>query len=350
MVKDYFNDILLIFSSIGVINCFIAAIYLLFSSRFKNRTPVKLLALFLLMQVIRIGKSVIFYFYPGMSDLFINIGITGFAAVGPLFYLTVITVEDENKRLRWVDYLHFIPAIVYLANANSFLHHGNPLWVVVYRFILLQMLLYFLLSFDKIKKASKEITINLESLFLPEILNGSFVIWLSYFIDSVYKGYPYVVNPLVFTFVFYFLIYKVIIGSKVLGMNNFIKYKNINLDENLLKQYVERIIKVMQDENVYLNNQLTLTELAKMVSLSPQILSYVINNHFSLNFSDFINSYRIKAAQQKLNDPEYKNLTISSIAFECGFNSISVFNNAFKKFTGMTPSDFRSNQASFISS
>lgn len=343
MVSGYLNDILLIFSSIGVINCFIAAMYLLFSSKFKNRIYIRLLALFLLMFVLRIGKSVVFYFYPGMSDLLINIGVAGFVAAGPLFYLMVKSIINGGKRFRLIDYLHFIPVVIFLANAGSFVHRGNPFWLVVYRFILFQMLTYFLISFEMIKKSPKEINNTIESLFIPDILKGILVVWLSYFLHPIIKGFPYVLNPLVFTFFFYYLVYKVFISSKAEGTGSFIKYKNINLDEDLQQQYVSRILKIMEDENVYLKNQLTLTELAKMVSVSPQILSYVINNRFNQNFSDFVNSYRIQTAQKLLNDPESSNLTISSIALECGFNSISVFNNAFKKFTGMTPSESRTN-------
>lgn len=345
MIKGYINDILLILSSIGVVNCLFAALYLLFSTKFKARISIRLLALLLLMLAIRIGKSVAFYFYPGLDNIIINIGIAAFVSVGPFLYLLVRSIIYEEKRLRLTDYLHFIPTLGVLAFADAYWlrHGGNPIWLIVYRFILVQMLLYFLISFEKMKKYSKEITNNIESLFIPDVFKGLLIIWLSYFIDAFYRDYPYVLNPLIFTVFFYYLAYKVFIRSKLLQIDNLVKYKNINLDQNLQQQYVDRIFRVMQDESIYLKNQLTLTELAKMVSVSPQILSYIINNHFGHNFSDFINSYRIQSAQKMLNNPEYSNLTISSIALECGFNSISVFNTAFKKFTGMTPSEFRNN-------
>jgi AraC-like DNA-binding protein len=345
MIKEYYNDILLIFSSIGVINCFFITIYLLFSAKFKHRISIKLLALLILMLVIRIGKSVVFYFYPGLSDFVINIGLAAFTAVGPLFYLFVRSVVNDNRRLKLIDSLHFIPLLIVLVNAGSFPHRHNPVWLAVYRFVLLQMLAYFLISFERIKAPSKNVNNDIESLFIPDIFKGLLIIWLSYFIHSILHGYPYVLSPLIFTLVFYFLVYKVFICNKRPIGENFVKYKNINLDENLQQQYAGRILKIMEDETIYLKNQLTLSELAKLVPVSPQILSYVINNHFNQNFPDFVNSYRIKTAQRMLNSPEFSNLTISSIAFECGFNSISVFNNAFKKFTGKTPSGFRNNPA-----
>jgi len=44
-----------------------------------------------------------------------------------------------------------------------------------------------------------------------------------------------------------------------------------------------------------------------------------------------------------LNDPDMKNLTVASIAYDSGFNTLSAFNTAFKKFTGLTPSNFEVN-------
>lgn len=42
-----------------------------------------------------------------------------------------------------------------------------------------------------------------------------------------------------------------------------------------------------------------------------------------------------------LANPENRKLTILEILYEVGFNSKSVFNTAFKKYTGMTPTDYR---------
>ena len=57
-----------------------------------------------------------------------------------------------------------------------------------------------------------------------------------------------------------------------------------------------------------------------------------------MNFSSYITEYRVKEARRMLTDKSYHNLKIESIAGDAGFNSVSAFNNAFKKFTGLTPS------------
>jgi len=91
---------------------------------------------------------------------------------------------------------------------------------------------------------------------------------------------------------------------------------------------------------VYLSNQLTIEELAKKLNTNRTYLSQIINENFSTNFNNFINKYRVKEAQRMLLEGNNKTFTIESIANSAGFHSKSSFNTAFKKLTGLTPSDF----------
>jgi len=54
-----------------------------------------------------------------------------------------------------------------------------------------------------------------------------------------------------------------------------------------------------------------------------------------------VNSYRIEEAKKFFSDPVNRKKTVLEILYEVGFNSKSVFNNAFKKHTGITPTQFR---------
>ena len=75
----------------------------------------------------------------------------------------------------------------------------------------------------------------------------------------------------------------------------------------------------------------------------PYQLSQVINTSLGQNFYNLINSYRVEEAKQQLSASDKQNQTILAIAYDVGFNSKSVFNKAFKKFTGTTPSKYRLN-------
>jgi AraC-like DNA-binding protein len=76
--------------------------------------------------------------------------------------------------------------------------------------------------------------------------------------------------------------------------------------------------------------------------MSRNQLSELINSRMGCNFYDFVNKYRIEDVKQLMVDPKYKNFTILAIALEAGFPSKSTFNSIFKKFTGLTPSEYKS--------
>jgi len=108
-----------------------------------------------------------------------------------------------------------------------------------------------------------------------------------------------------------------------------------------LSQWKQKVEKIMQTEQLYLDPNITLSELAKKLKTNPSILSKVINTGFSQNFNDFINAQRVKEVKEKMQQKEYQHYTLMGIAFDSGFNSKSTFNRAFKKFAGMSPKEFQ---------
>ena len=101
----------------------------------------------------------------------------------------------------------------------------------------------------------------------------------------------------------------------------------------------------MSEKKPYLENELTLAKLAEMLSVPQHHLSQILNEKLNQNFFDFVNNYRIQEAKKLLVSPDGGLLTILAIAEEVGFNSKSAFNNAFKKVTNTTPSEFRKNNS-----
>ncbi|WP_420573117.1 helix-turn-helix domain-containing protein [Kordia sp.] len=99
----------------------------------------------------------------------------------------------------------------------------------------------------------------------------------------------------------------------------------------------------IKTEKLYINPLISLSTAATHFGLSEGYISQLINKHTNTNFSTYINNLRIAEAKRILIDPNYKDYTIVSIALEAGFNSKSVFYNAFKKNTGVSPSAYRKN-------
>jgi AraC-like DNA-binding protein len=120
------------------------------------------------------------------------------------------------------------------------------------------------------------------------------------------------------------------------------KYENSLLNDSDKERLKISIIGYMSENRSYLAPDISLDSMAENLSISSKYLSQVLNEVFNRNFFDFINSYRIEECKKLLLDKSNKK-TILEILYETGFNSKSSFNNAFKKYTGMTPKEFRLN-------
>jgi AraC-like DNA-binding protein len=97
----------------------------------------------------------------------------------------------------------------------------------------------------------------------------------------------------------------------------------------------------MQEEKPYLDVDLSIQDVSSELGISRHYLTQVINGLLGKNFYTFINEYRVEVVKKLLVSDEYSKYTLTSIAYEAGFNSKSSFNSIFKKATGMTPSQFR---------
>ncbi len=113
-----------------------------------------------------------------------------------------------------------------------------------------------------------------------------------------------------------------------------------NTNDQDLQEWVNRIKAHFFQYQPYKDPTLTLLQLAKETHTSPNQLSRVINKGFEMNLNDFINQYRVEAVKKALGEPQHQHLTLLAIALDCGFNSKTTFNRAFKKHTNSTPAQY----------
>lgn len=113
------------------------------------------------------------------------------------------------------------------------------------------------------------------------------------------------------------------------------------LPEEPQQQLVEKLTDFMEHNKPYLEPHITVERLAIKLNVSPKLLSCTINNQMHMNFFELIGTYRVAEAKKRLADSELRQKPISEIMKSCGFNSKSVFNQAFKKTVGVTPSHYR---------
>ena len=96
----------------------------------------------------------------------------------------------------------------------------------------------------------------------------------------------------------------------------------------------------LQRTQPFLQHSYSLQQLATSLSFPLYQLSALINQEYRTNFNDLINKYRIEHALRIIKEGKNANLNINGLADRCGFNNRNSFTNAFKKFTGLTPSEY----------
>lgn len=111
--------------------------------------------------------------------------------------------------------------------------------------------------------------------------------------------------------------------------------------EALHQRILSELEILMNQEKIYKDPLLSLLNLAHRLKTNTAYLSRIINDHYQVNFSTWVNRRRIEEAKQLLSVREH---SIEKIGQLSGFGSKSVFNKAFKLYTGYTPTGWLKQQ------
>ena len=290
---------------------------------------------------------------------------------GPLFYFYVLTLIKRNFRLKKKHLTHFFPFIILLLYIIPFdairskeeLASGmSTEFLTVGGIVLGLQTVHVFIYMYCIKKILKEHEIKIKSTLA--CLENIHLKWLNLSVYIFAFIFSVVALSLILslaginTYSYFHTIIPVLVSLAILGLGYWgfrqpiifptetsnqknKKYEWSTLTDAKSEEYLSKLSLVMNREKPYLDSDLTLQKLAGSIEVTPQHLSQVINEKLNQNFFDFVNCYRIKEAKRLLVDPRGELLTILAIAEEVGFNSKSSFNSAFKKLTGMTPSEYK---------
>lgn len=328
------------------------------------------------------GHSTFMFYFPFHNTLLF----------GPIIYFFFLSISNQKFTLQKKHWLHFLPGLsmilifgfMYLSEVlighqlqgkELPLHFGtqgtmakyyqNHIAGLYHDLGYISMFIYLALTIAIYKNYRKYINENFSNTeeikfsWLRNILYASialigfgFIYDLvdKYFIDMNYAQYWFSYFAVViFIYVISIAGYM---GTKQLPTNlNFIpppaptisvpKSASNREPEDLpqLEHWKEKLNALMK-EGAFLDPGLSLQDLANQLRTNTSVLSRSINSGFGMNFNDFINSHRVEAIKEKLRAGEHQQLTLTSIAYDCGFNSKATFNRAFKKFTGQSPRDF----------
>lgn len=292
----------------------------------------------------------------------------------PVLFLYILSVCYSDFKLKWKNLWHIIPFILgnivmfprfYLGSTSQkkeLFNNFNSLFESYYaHFALhLQSIFYLTACFIVLKRVKKIFKENYSSntietynwlfqlIVYTAILYGFAILknMLKFFGKPTFFEISHtiiVVAVLCFVcwYVFKALKYPTLfngVDSKTKLTTDIVKE---NKESTLSLKEIEQLTAYMETQKPYLNPSLSIRNLAEDIKMNSRDLSILINQHLNKHFFDFVNEYRIKEAMKTLKNPSKKEVTVLEILYEVGFNSKSSFNTAFKKHTGLTPTEYR---------
>jgi AraC-like DNA-binding protein len=114
------------------------------------------------------------------------------------------------------------------------------------------------------------------------------------------------------------------------------------IDESADQKLIDALMRLMADERVYRQENITIGVLAGRLKIPEYRLRRLINQRLGYrNFNVFLNNHRVEEAKAALADPAQAEVPVITIAMDAGFQSLGPFNRAFKAVTGVTPTEYR---------
>ncbi len=291
--------------------------------------------------------------------------------LAPFLFLSVSYFVSPIRRFLLTDYLHFIPFIYFLIVRNYHFFTGNDFertYILIIHghtfseyFLPIQNLINLIVCYRILSKHHQNIElissdtseINLDWLRNLILITGvSVIFWINEIFFEV--EFLMIFTPYVYALSIYFVAYfalkqKAIFSfqkkelveiSEVIEQQKTENQKPKRLSELQIRAYSAKLEKLISADKIYLNNSLSLPDLANSLELSIHDTSFLINEITGDNFYHLINKYRIEEAKQLLLSNKIEELNILGIAFESGFNSKTTFNTTFKKILGISPTQF----------
>ena len=352
-----FKEILFLIS--GIIGLFLSILILVQ----KNKTPTKLTLSFFVLLLSFFTLHTFFesskfkFNFPHLicfSEAFILL-------VGPLLYLYFKSILTDSifKKNNILHFSPFVLSFIYFSplyfssveeklqfvfnlqnthQLSNILAFGSKITsLLIYSFLIY-------ITYKAILKKNEHLLVFNNWLKILFLLFCAFTVsYLIYGISTINNFATTLLYPqvIVLSITILYIAYKTFITPLILSPSKLqieYKYQKSVLTPNLSLELKTALVKLLKEDKIYRENDLTLESLSEKLGTSKHSLSQVINEHFNLNFFNLINKYRIEEAVQIFQTNLLENKNIIDVAYEVGFNNKVTFSKAFKKFTTKTPS------------
>lgn len=252
--------------------------------------------------------------------------------IGPLAYGSVLALTDEDFRLRPEMFLWLLPAqaglmLIFLPGLSLLL------WICAAASTVFFCVLLWLI----LRSVTELRTRILIGIFLLDFAGIGMLLLAAVFINEVFYKFAQTGISLVMCLLYFVRVRYPETSATIEAQVSQAKYAKSRLKGLDRRLLLERLVNLMSSE-LYSRDDLTLASVARQMDLTPHQLSELINCEFQTGFFSFVNSFRVKAARDLLSATEK---SVLEIAFEVGFNNKSSFNEAFQKFVGQTPVQYR---------
>ena len=258
-----------------------------------------------------------------------------------LYYQHPVDVQ-EGIALHFHDYGASEPLFDWLV-------HPEKVVIVLYGIACLYQLFRYQ---QRLKQNYSDIE-RIDLTWLALLIGGFMASWVCFLLAHIFgafdhtkigEGLAIFANYVLFILINILIFYSLIYSEMFEGINESKNDAEKSTKEDISPEQLATIKNAMQKQKLYLNSKLTLEEFSRQIGLQTRQVSSAINRNLNQNFHEFVNRYRVEEVKRVLSSPDAESLAITDIATNAGFNSKAAFNRFFKKFTEMTPTQFREQQ------
>lgn len=355
----------------GTIQGFVFGFIILVQDKYKSKSNYYLIAL-----IVSVSLNNLQYYLRDINliswDAFIKFFYLPYASLNPtLLYFYVFTFLLPEKSFKTWEKLLFLPFVLFtclfiipkiIGNLDSgnigeiFLPLSNfhELFSILFSLLLLLILYSKVLKFERQQRDSKTEMFKMKIDWLKILLGLLFMV-LVFYTYLMWKVILYPDEQVSFyllwisnSFIIYLLGH---IGIYKYGIREERKNIRLNsnnsfsvLETNSSNGHLNALKNLVEGEKKFLDPSISLEKIAEDLKISTGHLSRIINSGMGTSFTEYINRLRIEEAKTYLMNPEFSNYTLVAIGLEAGFNSKSAFHASFKKYTSLTPLQFKQEQ------